>query len=274
MKPKSLFAGVCLSMVAILLMGSGGIQSAYNLAEANGTPTAKRQTLNFIDGTGTTAVVADSGGVTTVTFNTSGSSGGGGLTVFSGSAVALTATVFAPIGGGAIPSTTEANVQVKSPAAATVANLAVSLSAAPGTGNALAITWRKASASQTLTCTITDPAVSCVDNTHTFTVAQGDLLDITLVPSGTIVATPVIVIATQFGTLASPNVQKAITSFTAQTSITIDITGLGNTNATVQCKNAASPAVQVIPAGVEYTNSTTITVTFSSSQSGVCIAVG
>jgi len=132
-------------------------------------------------------------------------SGGGGITVFSGSALTVAAnTYYFPIGGGATPSTTEVNVDVEAPSAATITNFYVQMSVALGMGNTGVFTWRKAGVSQSVTCTITGAAqTSCNDLTHSFTVAQGDLIDIQLVTTGTIVVTPNIVMAVQFGTTGS-----------------------------------------------------------------------
>ena len=132
-------------------------------------------------------------------------SGGGGITVYSASALTVTAnTYYIPIGGGGNLSTTETNVDVEAPGAATITNFYVQSSVALGMGNTGVFTWRKAGVSQSVTCTITGAAqTSCNDLTHSFTVAQGDLIDIQLVTTGTIVVTPNIVMAVQFGTTGS-----------------------------------------------------------------------
>jgi len=136
-------------------------------------------------------------------FTACSGAGGGGITVYSGTGLTVTAnTYFFPIGGGATPSTTEANVDIASPSDATVSNFEVQLSVALGAGNTGVFTWRKAGASQTLTCTITGAiATACSDTTHSFTVAQGDLVDIQLVTTGTIVVTPNIAMGVQYGTV-------------------------------------------------------------------------
>lgn len=132
-------------------------------------------------------------------------SGGGGITVFSGTALTITAnTYYLPIGGGALPSTTETNVDVEAPSAATITNFNAQLSVAFGVGNSGVFTWRKAASSQSLTCTISGAsATTCSDNTHSFTVAQGDLIDVQLVTTGTIIVTPNLVMSVQFGTTGS-----------------------------------------------------------------------
>ena len=125
--------------------------------------------------------------------------GGGGITVYSG-ATALAATLYFPIGGGSLPSATEAQAGTFSPTASTVSNFYVNLSAAPGLGNSIVFTWRDATVSQTLTCTISGAvATSCSDLTHTFTTVAGDKIDIQAVTTGTIAGTPVLIMSASFG---------------------------------------------------------------------------
>lgn len=124
-----------------------------------------------------------------------------GITVYSGLAgISLTnATVYFPIGGGSIASGTETVVQAKVNAATTFSNFGAQLSVALGSTNTVALTFRKNTTGQTLTCTIADPAVTCSDTSHSLTVAAGDLVDIQAVFTGTIIATPTFVFATQAG---------------------------------------------------------------------------
>lgn len=136
-----------------------------------------------------------SGGATTPSFRAlvaadlpSGS--GSSAIMGSATAVALTTTIYIPIAGGGLSSTTEGAVDIPAPVASTLSNFYVELSAAPGVGNSVAVTVRKNAADTALTLTITGTAVSGSDTTHTVTVAAGDLLDIKVVPTGTIVATP------------------------------------------------------------------------------------
>jgi hypothetical protein len=68
---------------ALMLMGSGAIQSAYNLIEGNSTPLAKRTTMNFVDTASVTWTITDSGGLTQITAASSGGANTGvGLTSF------------------------------------------------------------------------------------------------------------------------------------------------------------------------------------------------
>jgi hypothetical protein len=134
-----------------------------------------------------------------------GSSSGGGITMYSATGLTVTAnTYYLPIGGGGSASTTETNVDIDSPAGATVTNLYVQLSVALGAGNSGVFTMRKNAASQSVTCTISGAsATSCSDITHSFAASQGDLLTIQLVTTGTIVVTPNILIAAQFGNITA-----------------------------------------------------------------------
>lgn len=222
---------------------SGLIQSAYNLIENGGTAVAREPTVNFINGgcvdnagaNRTDCTVSGAGGYSTIQNNgtplttrsvlnfttnmtcvdNSGnmstdcsSSGGGGtatggIVTYSGGSLTPAGTIYFPIGGGAVSSSTETAVDVESPAAATVQNFYVQLSAAPGTGNSITFTWRQNAASTALTCTIATAATSCHDTTHTFNAAQGDLLDIQVVTTGAIVGALTNVMATQFGVGAS-----------------------------------------------------------------------
>lgn len=137
-----------------------------------------------------------------------GSTTGPGIPVYSGISPTLTGTVFFPIGGGVIASGTEASVNTPAPFAATISNFYVTLSAAVGMGNSVVFTWRKAGASQTLTCTVSGTGAggtTCNDTTHSFSVAAGDLIDIQAVSSGTIVVTPVVLMTVQYGSGAGGN---------------------------------------------------------------------
>lgn len=128
------------------------------------------------------------------------SSGGGGIVTYSGPSLTITGTLYFPIGGGGVSSSTETNVDVEAPSAATVTNFFAQLSGTLTSGNAV-ITWRKNAADTAVTCTITS-GTSCNDTTHSFTVTQGDLVDIKVVASSSSVGLT-LVMATQFGTTGS-----------------------------------------------------------------------
>ncbi len=129
---------------------------------------------------------------------------GAGIVTYSGPSLTFSGTQYFPIGGGATASTTETNVDIDSPAAVTIQNMTVQMSAAPGVGNSVVYTWRKNAAGTALTCTISGAsATSCSDTTHNFSTAALDLLDIQAVTTGTVVGTPTVVMAAQVGVAAS-----------------------------------------------------------------------
>ena len=247
---------------------SGLIQSAYNLIQNGGTPVTREPTLNFVNG----GCVDNSGAHSTDCTISGGGSAGAGVTVFSGSAVTLLGTQFVAIGGGAAISSTEASVELQSPAVATISNLSVQLSAALGTGASAVFTWRDGGSSQTLTCTIAGAtATTCQDITHSFSAAQGDELDIQVVTTG-IPAAGTLVIATQFG-IALPGIQKYTQSFSSVTSVVLT-DNLNTVVKTTQCYDSASPPNLIEPQNIAITDANDVTVTFSSSQSGSCIVQG
>ncbi len=80
----------------------------------------------------------------------------------------------------------------------------VQLSAALGVANTGTFTFRKNASSQSVTCIITgNSATSCSDTTHSFNVSQGDLLTVQAVFDGTIIVTPNVLIAAQFGNITA-----------------------------------------------------------------------
>jgi hypothetical protein len=77
------------------------------------------------------------------------------------------------------------------PLAGTLSGLTAIVGTAPGTGNSVTVTVRDNYASTALTCTISGSATSCVDNTHTVSVAANDLLDVMDVPSASAAASKI-----------------------------------------------------------------------------------
>jgi hypothetical protein len=132
-----------------------------------------------------------------------GGSGGGGVLGYSGTAIVLpvAGTTFLAAVGGALASTTEGTVSLQAPAAAPISNMYVSMTPAPGTGNTATFTFRDAGGSTALTCTISGAGAGglCNDTTHSFTPAVNDALDIQVVTTGTVTATPVIKIIAEYG---------------------------------------------------------------------------
>jgi hypothetical protein len=126
-----------------------------------------------------------------------GGGSGSGLTVYSGLAgISLSgATVYFAVGGGSLASATEASVQTFQGVAGTVSGFGANISAALGTtlaaNNSVVLTWDKNGGPQAVTCTITNPATTCSDTTHSFTFSAADALDIKAVFTGTISAAPI-----------------------------------------------------------------------------------
>lgn len=219
------------------------------------------------------------GNVWTQQLNT-GSSNGGGITVYSGTGLALSGTLYFPLGGGATPSSTETSVDTDSPSAATITNMYIQLSVALGVGNTGVFTMRKNASSQSVTCTITgNVATSCSDTTHSFNASQGDLLTIQAVFTGTIVVTPNVIIAEQFGTSSSGGTVNAGTAgqvgYYAANGTAITGENLFATNAqtgTYQVLAADFIACKTIPVA---SGTFTITLVASGSQpaSGQCIDI-
>ncbi len=113
-----------------------------------------------------------------------GGGGGGGGQYSSASAGYTVGTVFFAPGGGQAATATESQVQAPAPVSGSVGNLVAKLSAAPGAGNTIVFTFRKAAADTTSTCTITGASATTCTDSHTFSVNAGDLLDIKAVVSG------------------------------------------------------------------------------------------
>lgn len=157
----------------------------------------------------------------------SGGGGGGGTSGWSGAPISLlvSATQYVPWVGGGSTSTTESLVQNKAPAAFSIANLQLSLSASLGTGTTLAVTLRDGGASEALTCTTASGGTTCTDTTHTFSVAQGDLLDFVITATGTVTAaTPEIILSYTIGVPATSAGGGSTESHTAIGSAELDFT--------------------------------------------------
>jgi hypothetical protein len=167
-------------------------------------------------------------------------------------------------------------VDLDSPAAATIQNFSVQMSAAPGAGNSVVYTWRKNAAGTALTCTISGAsATSCNDATHTITVVQGDLMDIQTVTTGTIVGTPTLVMGTQFGIAASSGVTSlAASGLVGVSAATGAVTVSLNTQAadTVDMNSTGSTAV---PTAVAMPTCTTGADLYNTStHSWSCVSTG
>lgn len=98
------------------------------------------------------------------------------------------ATYYPLVGGAGAGSGTEANVQWVSDSQ-TISRLAVKVGTAPGAGKSYVYTLRKNGADTALTCTIADTNTFCYVSGASISIANGDLLDTSAVPSGTPFAT-------------------------------------------------------------------------------------
>lgn len=173
----------CFVLGSLYLMGSGAIQSAYNLIENSGTPVTRRQTLNFTSGV---TCVDDSMNLSTDCSSSGGGGSAGGLVTYNGGAPNSAGTLYIPVGGSTAANATEGAVQIPLAASGTASSLYVSTFAAPGSGNSYTFTLRVAGASTSITCEISGAsATSCNDTTHTATVTAGQLVDISVVTVGT-----------------------------------------------------------------------------------------
>jgi hypothetical protein len=260
-----------LGVGAIVLMGSAPVQSAYSLIENSGTPLARRQTLNF---TGSGVSCADASPLTTCTISGSGASGSGIVGYNGTTTISAAGTTYIPFSGSTPASPLEIVVEIAAPGTTKVSLLRIVTIQSPGVGNSVAFTWRDNGANTALTCTVSGTATGCTDTAHSFTAAPGDLLDISMVATGTFVSLSFFIgEASVAGALSNPGVQKYSQSFSAATSVTLT-DDLNTTVKTTQCYDSASPPNLIIPSNVAITDANDVTVTFSSAQSGLCIVQG
>lgn len=90
---------------------------------------------------------------------------------------------------GAGSSTTESDMRMNTaPYSATVSKLYAEVDVAPGAGS-WAVTVREEGSNTTLTCTITDPGVTCSDTSNSFTWDSGNDISIAFTESGTATGT-------------------------------------------------------------------------------------
>jgi len=280
MTPKRslMFVGLCLAAALAIFFtsarGSSIVQSAYSLIENSGSPLTRRQILNFT----TNMTCVDDPGNQSTDCSSSGGSGGG-----SGSGGALTsesfynsasATQYMPVSGASQPfattnptttlGTTESQVQMVSPATATVSGLYVQLNAAPGMGNSLVFTFRDNASNTSLTCTVSGASATiCSDTTDTASVTAADLVSYSVVQSGgTPVAVLYIAASIQFGIVgATANPQFTISN-AASTGTTLNtlttLTGAPST-AVIATAGATGGIVGITTAGAGTSGTATIT---------------
>ena len=156
-------------------------------------------------------------------------------------------TYYAPFGGGAALSSTEASVKNSIPVSASAVNLAVSLSAAPGAGNTLVVTLRDNGANATLTCEIDDTATTCSNNSNLDLLAAGDLISYSVVTTGTITVTPNVNINVGLTDISSPPVHPPI-FLISHASAANGSSGAAYTSSGINTTNAAYLIVSILSA--------------------------
>ena len=144
---------------------------------------------------------------TAATASGGGGGGGSGVTVYSGVAgISLSGTVYFSIGGGADASALPGTVDALMESAGTMSDFAASISIALGTGASVVLTVYQNFATTAITCTITNPATTCVDTSHSIAFSPGDTIAVQAVFTGSIIVTPTFVFTTQTGTTATAGV--------------------------------------------------------------------
>jgi hypothetical protein len=186
------------SEICTMATGCGGSSGVSQIIAGSGI------NVSPLGGTGAVTVSATGGG---------GSGSGGGIIVYSGPYFTPTGTgetLYFPIGGGGAsaipPAALESTVQVPAPASMVIQNFYAVLTSPPGSGNSIVFTWRDNGSSKASTCTISGAsATECSDTTHTFTAAQGDLLDVEADVTGT--AEPTMTLLMSVGGASGSGVQ-------------------------------------------------------------------
>jgi hypothetical protein len=259
-KQLAIAAGVAFGLLGMtVLMGSGAIQSAYSLIENSGTPLTRRSTLNFVDGG-----CADNATNSRTDCTISGGSGSaGGVTTYNGSAPANAGTTYISIGGSTNNfSSNEIVVRTPISSTGTASGFYASVAIAPGTGNSYAFTFRDNGSNTSITCTISGAsATTCNDTTDTASVNAGDLVDYSIVTTGTSVAGGYLGVSLLLPSSATANPQFTISNASA-TGTTVNtlttLTGAPST-AVIVTAGATGGVVGVTTAGAGTSGTATIT---------------
>ena len=154
-----------------------------------------------------------------------GGGSGNGVTVYSGVAgISLSGTIYFPIGGGADASALPGTVNALMETGGTLKNFGVSISIATGNTTSVVLTVYQNFATTPITCTITNPATTCSDTTHSITFAAGDTISVQAVFTGSIVVTPTFVFTSQVGATGSSGSFVLIEEHTASSSAALNFT--------------------------------------------------
>jgi hypothetical protein len=101
---------------------------------------------------------------------------------------------YASVSGITEVSNTEATVETLAPASGFAASgLAVKASSAPGTGGSITVSLRANGADTALTCTISDPATTCLNLSSSAAIPGGSPISLQISSSGTILTTNLLV---------------------------------------------------------------------------------
>ena len=154
-----------------------------------------------------------------------GGGSGNGVTVYSGVAgISLSGTIYFPIGGGADASALPGTVNALMETGGTLKNFGASISIATGNTTSVVLTVYQNFATTPITCTITNPATTCSDTTHSITFAAGDTISVQAVFTGSIVVTPTFVFTSQVGATGSSGSFVLIEEHTASSSAALSFT--------------------------------------------------
>jgi hypothetical protein len=154
-----------------------------------------------------------------------GGGSGNGVTVYSGVAgISLSGTIYFPIGGGADASALPGTVNALMETGGTLKNFGASISIATGNTTSVVLTVYQNFATTPITCTITNPATTCSDTTHSITFAAGDTICVQAVFTGSIIVTPTFVFTSQVGATGSSGSFVLIEEHTAASSAALNFT--------------------------------------------------
>ena len=128
---------------------------------------------------------------------TDGTNGSALSAIFSARATAYSSVLnpgYAAVSGITEVSATEATVETLAPASGfTAGGLAVNATSAPGAGGSITVSLRANGADSPLTCTISDPATTCLNRSSAAAIPGGSTISLQITSSGTILTTNLLV---------------------------------------------------------------------------------